>query len=79
MKVDKSYFLNLYHNSMHALDVMNSSAFFLDNGLNHLIDEFEQACLLISSLTHDIGHPGLNNGFLTTNKCKLALLCIYNY
>lgn len=41
MKVDKSYFQNLYHNSMHALDVMNSSAFFLENGLNHLIDEFE--------------------------------------
>ncbi|CAD8165342.1 unnamed protein product [Paramecium pentaurelia] len=77
LKVDMSYHNNLYHNSMHALDVTNSTAFFLENGLNELLDEFEQACLIISSMVHDIGHPGLNNGFMMTNRCKLALLCIY--
>lgn len=72
-----SYFNNLYHNSLHALDVANSTGFFLENGLNELLDEFEQACLIISSLAHDIGHPGLNNGFMMSNRCKLALLCNY--
>jgi len=33
--------------------------------------------LIISSIVHDIGHPGLNNGFMMSNRCKLALLCIY--
>ncbi|CAD8209938.1 unnamed protein product [Paramecium octaurelia] len=74
LKIDMSYFNNLYHNSMHALDVTNSCGFFLENGLNELLDEFEQACLIISSLAHDIGHPGLNNGFMMSNRCKLALL-----
>ncbi|CAD8121988.1 unnamed protein product [Paramecium sonneborni] len=74
VKIDMLYHNNLYHNSMHALDVTNSTGFFLENGLNELLDDFEQACLILSSLAHDIGHPGLNNGFLTSNKCKLALL-----
>ncbi|CAD8072365.1 unnamed protein product [Paramecium primaurelia] len=68
LKVDMSYHNNLYHNSMHALDVTNSIAFFLENGLNELLDEFEQACLIISSMVHDIGHPGLNNGFMIINR-----------
>lgn len=41
LKIDMSYFNNLYHNSMHALDVTNSTGFFLENGLNELLDEFE--------------------------------------
>ncbi|CAD8210137.1 unnamed protein product [Paramecium pentaurelia] len=68
LKIDMSYFNNLYHNSMHALDVTNSTGFFLENGLSELLDEFEQACLIISSLAHDIGHPGLNNGFMMSNR-----------
>ncbi|CAD8087700.1 unnamed protein product [Paramecium primaurelia] len=74
LKLFMQYHNNLYHNSLHALDVANSTAFFLKNGLNEQLDEFEQACLIVSSLAHDLGHPGLNNGFMTTNKCKLALL-----
>ncbi|CAK91621.1 unnamed protein product (macronuclear) [Paramecium tetraurelia] len=74
LKVDMSYHNNLYHNSMHALDVTNSTGFFLENGVNEMLDEFEQACLIISSLVHDIGHPGLNNGFMMSNRCKLAML-----
>ncbi|CAD8198956.1 unnamed protein product [Paramecium octaurelia] len=74
LKLFTQYHNNLYHNSLHALDVANSTAFFLNNGLNAQLDEFEFACLIVSSLAHDLGHPGLNNGFMTTNRCKLALL-----
>jgi len=62
---------------MHAIDVANSTAFFLDNGLMDFVDDFDAACLILSSIAHDVGHPGLNNGFLTTNHCSLALLCIF--
>lgn len=43
---------------------MNSCAFFALNGLTNKIGEFEVACLLISALAHDVGHPGFNNGFM---------------
>ncbi|CAD8159980.1 unnamed protein product [Paramecium pentaurelia] len=74
VKIESLYQNNFYHNSMHAIDVANSTAFFLQNGLSTLIDDFQATCLLISSLAHDIGHPGLNNGFMTANRCRLALL-----
>ncbi|CAD8126773.1 unnamed protein product [Paramecium sonneborni] len=74
LKLDMQYHNNFYHNSLHALDVANSTAFFLKNGLDDQLDEFEYACLIISALAHDLGHPGLNNGFMTSNRCKLALL-----
>ena len=75
LTINLQYQNNLYHNSMHAIDVTNSTAFFLENGLDKQLDDFEAVCLIISSLAHDIGHPGLNNGFMMSNRCKLALLC----
>lgn len=74
VKLESLYRYNLYHNSMHAIDVANSTAFFLENGLLEIVDEFDAACLILSSLAHDVGHPGLNNGFMISNRCRLALL-----
>lgn len=50
------------------MDVTNSAAFFLENGLQ--VTQFEAACLIISSLSHDVGHPGFNNGFLVASQSK---------
>lgn len=67
-KLESLYKYNFYHNSMHAIDVANSTAFFIENGFSTFIDDFDIACLIISSLAHDVGHPGLNNGFMVSNK-----------
>ncbi|CAD8109397.1 unnamed protein product [Paramecium sonneborni] len=73
-RIESFYMQNPYHNSIHAMDVANSASFFLENGLE--VTPFEQCCLIISSLSHDVGHPGLNNGFLVASQSKQAL--IYN-
>lgn len=57
------------------MDVTNSAAYFLDCGVKEILTDFEVACLIISSLAHDIGHPGLNNSFMVNSKSKQALLC----
>jgi hypothetical protein len=62
--MDACYLDNPYHNSLHAIDVANSTIFILECGLRQYLNEFEVACLLISCLAHDLGHPGYNNGFM---------------
>ncbi|KAI0128919.1 3'5'-cyclic nucleotide phosphodiesterase [Xylariales sp. AK1849] len=39
-----------------------------------LLRPFEALTLLISAIGHDVGHPGVNNGFLTTLNAPLAQL-----
>jgi hypothetical protein len=61
---------------MHAIDVTNSVGFFLHNGFEDLLTKFETACIIVSSLCHDVGHLGVNNGFLIETRSKEAM--IYN-
>lgn len=42
--------------------------------LGTLVDPFHAMVLLISAIGHDVGHPGVNNGFLVTVKAPLAQL-----
>ncbi|KAI0480523.1 HD-domain/PDEase-like protein [Xylariaceae sp. FL0804] len=42
--------------------------------LAELIGPFEALTLLISAIGHDVGHPGVNNGFLVTLNAPLAQL-----
>ncbi|CAD2087875.1 3',5'-cyclic nucleotide phosphodiesterase, putative [Plasmodium vinckei brucechwatti] len=63
-----------YHNSLHAAQVAHfskSMLFMLD--LNHKISGIDEFCLHVSSLCHDVGHPGLNNFFLIKSENELAL------
>lgn len=39
-----------------------------------LLQPFEALTLLISAIGHDVGHPGVNNGFLVTLNAPLAQL-----
>jgi hypothetical protein len=39
-----------------------------------LLTPFEALTLLITAIGHDVGHPGVNNGFLTTLNAPLAQL-----
>jgi hypothetical protein len=68
--VEASYPDNPYHNSLHAIDVTSSTSFILHCGLGEQLTEFETACLLISCIVHDIGHPGFNNGFMIASQSK---------
>jgi hypothetical protein len=65
---------NPFHNFYHAIDVLHgvSKMMRLLNSENFLT-ELEQYCLLIAAIGHDIGHPGVNNGFLSEVGHELAL------
>lgn len=39
-----------------------------------LLSPFDALTLLITAIGHDVGHPGVNNGFLTTLNAPLAQL-----
>lgn len=39
-----------------------------------LVSPYEALTLLITAIGHDVGHPGVNNGFLTTLNAPLAQL-----
>lgn len=74
--IDNAYLKNPYHNSLHAIDVTNTISYFLTCGTN-LFNQFEQVCLLISALAHDVGHLGVNNSYLVETHHKQAMICKY--
>eukprot|EP00927_Polykrikos_kofoidii_P000081 TRINITY_DN10037_c0_g1_i3.p1 TRINITY_DN10037_c0_g1~~TRINITY_DN10037_c0_g1_i3.p1 ORF type:complete len:897 (-),score=192.14 TRINITY_DN10037_c0_g1_i3:70-2760(-) len=71
---EKEYLPNPFHSFAHAIDVahgvsrimrlMDSEAF---------LTELEQFSLLVAAVAHDLGHPGVNNGFLAEVGHELAL------
>jgi hypothetical protein len=65
---------NYYHTNIHAADVTNSSFFLLTNGLykRGSMTDLEALALIVGSLCHDIGHPGVNNAFLVASRDRLA-------
>ena len=77
----------LYHNSMHGADVCHSLFLYIINS------NLEEICetsvldilgLVISSMGHDLGHPGVNNNYLINSESDLALTyndisCLENY
>ncbi|XP_072051313.1 high affinity cAMP-specific and IBMX-insensitive 3',5'-cyclic phosphodiesterase 8B-like [Amphiura filiformis] len=66
---------NPYHNSTHAADVLQATAFFL--GKERLKEAFEPAdevASLIAATVHDVDHPGKTNSFLCNAGSELAIL-----
>ena len=77
----------LYHNSIHGADVSQSLLVFCLNS------NFEEICettvldllgMILSSLGHDLGHPGLNNGYQINASTDLGLTyndisCLENF
>jgi cAMP-specific phosphodiesterase 4 len=77
--VESRYNRNVYyHNSIHAADVLNSVVFLLHNGLSRRgrLTDVDMFAIIVSAITHDVGHPGVNNAFLVTSGDPLA--CRYN-
>lgn len=66
---------NPYHNSTHAADVAQATAYFLmSKRLSTIFDPLDQAICLIAAIIHDIDHPGRNSSFLANSNHDLALL-----
>jgi len=83
-QVDMSNFLDMaelgyvktnpYHNWFHAIDVTHCVYRFLQMcSTEEYLSNVERFALLLSAICHDIGHPGVNNGFLIETSHDLAL------
>ncbi|SAM01595.1 hypothetical protein [Absidia glauca] len=98
--------LNPYHNFRHAVDVMQSTFYFLcrigvlslmdpqaspapattdkhpgcydwlenDATMKDLITPLDALALVLASIGHDVGHPGVNNMFMIRTATPLALM-----
>ena len=72
----------LYHTSLHGVDVCYSTLLILmllrndENNIIPDISELDIVSLIISTLAHDVGHPGLNNNYFINSKNELSI--IYN-
>ena len=63
-----------YHNWYHAVDVAHCVFRFLSLcSMECFLSSHERYALIVSSLCHDIGHPGFNNPFLVETSHELAI------
>ncbi|GAA5814327.1 hypothetical protein MFLAVUS_007821 [Mucor flavus] len=81
---------NPYHNFRHAVDVLQANYYFLckigaiepmcpmirseDPMIKQLLQPIDIFALLMASIGHDVGHPGVNNNFMITTSTPLAIL-----
>lgn len=73
--IESHYLDNPYHNSAHAGDVMQATAYFLIKlRKKGLFDPLDEAICLISAVVHDIDHPGRSSPFLCNSDHELAIL-----
>ena len=73
--IEANYHDNPYHNSTHAADVMQATAYFLRRPrLKSLFDPLDEAICLIAAIIHDVDHPGKNSAFLCNSNNDLAIL-----
>ncbi len=86
--VSTSYFHStLYHNSMHGSDVTHTvTMIFLNSNAEEVCatNVLDIMSIIIASLGHDIGHPGLTNNFHVNAQSELALTyndasCLENF
>jgi len=68
------YLPNTYHNFHHGADVCHLTFRILTlSHLTHILSTLEVLALLLAALAHDVGHLGVNNGFLVKSMHELAL------
>lgn len=73
-QVEKEYLANHFHNFAHAVDVLHTTSRLMRIiQSEHFLNELEQFAILIAACAHDLGHPGVNNGFLSEVGHELAL------
>ncbi|CAI9740194.1 cGMP-specific 3 3' [Octopus vulgaris] len=75
LTVKKNYRPVIYHNWRHAINVTQMMFCMLTTGkLQNYFTEFEQICLLVAALCHDLDHRGYNNAFQVKTASPLATL-----
>ncbi|XP_077534475.1 high affinity cAMP-specific and IBMX-insensitive 3',5'-cyclic phosphodiesterase 8B-like [Haemaphysalis longicornis] len=73
--VESHYLDNPYHNSTHAGDVMQATAYFLLKlRKKDIFDPLDEAICMVSAAVHDIDHPGKSSPFLCNSDNELAIL-----
>ena len=72
-RVEAGYQSNDYHNHVHATDVTQAVAFFIETSLLEQIDPVHMFSLLVSAIVHDVGHPGVNNAYLVARQTEVAV------
>jgi len=64
----------VYHSSAHGVDVMSTTSWFMKSKyIEPLAAPVDHFMTLIAAGCHDVGHPGVNNLFLTKTQDPLAL------
>jgi cAMP-specific phosphodiesterase 4 len=74
--VEREYRRNDYHSAAHAADVVQAVTFILTEtggGVASRCDPLDSFLLLLAAAAHDVGHPGLNNAFLTVTDDPAAV------
>jgi len=65
---------NAYHNWLHAVDVLHTLWLMLLTSEAHaFLTGLDQFALLVSAISHDVGHPGVSNQFLVETGHELAV------
>ncbi|ORZ37306.1 hypothetical protein BCR44DRAFT_26328 [Catenaria anguillulae PL171] len=73
-RLEASYRLNPYHNSIHGTDVMHGAHYFLTTlGMSDLISIEERLACILAAACHDVDHPGVTNAFLVETRSDLAV------
>eukprot|EP00118_Oscarella_pearsei_P003175 m.13295 g.13295 ORF g.13295 m.13295 type:complete len:527 (+) comp24639_c0_seq1:571-2151(+) len=72
--VEQDYYCgNPYHNGIHAADVTQATHCFLsDSKMRSRFSKLEVLAMLLAGITHDVGHPGVNQEFLISTSSHLA-------
>ncbi|XP_036390662.1 high affinity cAMP-specific and IBMX-insensitive 3',5'-cyclic phosphodiesterase 8A-like isoform X1 [Megalops cyprinoides] len=66
---------NAYHNSSHAADVLQATAYFLcKERVKQSLDPIDEVAALIAAAVHDVDHPGRTNSYLCNAGSELAVL-----
>jgi len=71
-QISMEYKNNAYHNSFHGVDVLVNCNYFLNAKLMRNIRPLDQFACLVAAATHDVGHPGNNNGFEIERESDVA-------
>lgn len=72
--VESKYLDCPFHNFRHAVDVIFAVGWFLKRcEAEMFFTEAQHFAIMVAALGHDVGHPGVNNQFLTETSHDLAL------
>ncbi|KAG1671220.1 High affinity cAMP-specific and IBMX-insensitive 3',5'-cyclic phosphodiesterase 8B [Nymphon striatum] len=64
-----------YHNSTHAADVLQATAYFLRlPRIKMMLDPMDEVACFIAAIVHDVDHPGKTSAFLSNSSSELAIL-----